>query len=138
MPFLVRWLVNAAALWVATRIVSGVTYTGGGAPFFGVALLFGVVNALIPPLPKVPTFPLLLQPPDCVATQSLEIDGRRQRRSCDETVVLKRAHRERRAEGVEDTASHRWPLTRQRACQIQCLLLERRKRPRVGAKLLKR
>src|SRR5207245_2743470 len=59
-----------------------------------------------------------LQPPDRVATQSLEIDGRRQRRSCDETVVLKRAHRERRAEGVEDTASHRWPLTRQRACQI--------------------
>ena len=60
MPFLVRWLVNAAALWVATRIVSGVTYTGGWAPFLGVALLFGFVNAFIRPIAKFLTFPLIL------------------------------------------------------------------------------
>ena len=35
MPFLIRWLVNAAALWVATRLVSGVTYTGGWLPLMG-------------------------------------------------------------------------------------------------------
>ena len=40
-PFLLRLLVNAAALWVATRIVPGVTYEGGWLPFFGVALVFG-------------------------------------------------------------------------------------------------
>src|SRR5436309_3092860 len=60
MSFLIRWLVNAAALWVATRIVSGVTYTGGWAPFLGVALLFGFVNAFIRPIAKFLTFPLIL------------------------------------------------------------------------------
>ena len=60
MSFLIRWLVNAAALWVATRIVSGVSYTGGWAPFLGVALLFGFVNAFIRPIAKFLTFPLII------------------------------------------------------------------------------
>jgi putative membrane protein len=60
MSFLVRLLVNAAALWVATRIVSGVTYTGGWAPFLGVALIFGFVNAFIRPVAKLLTFPLII------------------------------------------------------------------------------
>ena len=60
MAFFVRWLVNAAALWVATRIVPGVTYTGGWVPFLGVALIFGVVNAFIRPVAKVLTFPLII------------------------------------------------------------------------------
>ncbi len=60
MSFVVRWLVSAAALWVATRIVSGVTYTGGWAPFLGVALLFGFVNAFIRPIAKFLTFPLII------------------------------------------------------------------------------
>ena len=60
MSFLVRWLVNAAALWVATRIVSGVTFTGGWAPFLGVALVFGVVNAFIRPIAKFLAFPLII------------------------------------------------------------------------------
>ena len=60
MPFLIRLLVNAAALWVATRIVPGVTYDGGVVPFLGVALVFGVINATLRPLTKVLTFPLIL------------------------------------------------------------------------------
>jgi putative membrane protein len=60
MAFLVRWLVNAAALWVATRVVPGVTYDGGWAPFLGVALVFGFVNAFIRPVAKVLTFPLIV------------------------------------------------------------------------------
>ena len=60
MRFLVRLLVNAAALWVATRLVSGVTYSGGWLPFLGVALVFGVVNAFIRPVAKVLTFPLIV------------------------------------------------------------------------------
>ena len=60
MPFLIRLLVNAAALWVATRLVSGVSYDGGWVPFFGVALVFGVVNAFIRPLAKILTFPLII------------------------------------------------------------------------------
>jgi len=58
--FAVRLLVNAAALWVATRIVPGVTFTGGWLPFLGVALVFGVVNAFIRPVTQILTFPLIL------------------------------------------------------------------------------
>ncbi len=60
MPFLIRLLVNAAALWVATRFVTGVTYTGDLLPLIGVALIFGVVNAIIRPVLKLFTFPLLI------------------------------------------------------------------------------
>src|SRR5258707_4922277 len=59
MPFLIRLLVNAAALFVATRVVPGVSYVGGWLPFFGVALIFGIVNAVIGPLAKILTFPLI-------------------------------------------------------------------------------
>ena len=60
MPFLVRWLVNAAALWVATQIVPGVSYSGGPLPLLGVALVFGVVNAVIRPVAKILTFPIII------------------------------------------------------------------------------
>ena len=60
MPFLVRLLVNAAALWVATRLVGGVTYTGEWLPFIGVALVFGFVNAFIRPVAKILTFPFII------------------------------------------------------------------------------
>ena len=60
MPFLVRLLVNAAALWVATRLVPGVSYDGGALPLLGVALVFGVVNAFLRPVAKILTFPLII------------------------------------------------------------------------------
>src|SRR5712692_7264884 len=60
MAFIVRLLVNAAALWVATRLVPGVTYAGGWLPFLGVALVFGVINAVIRPVAKILTFPLIV------------------------------------------------------------------------------
>ena len=60
MPFVIRLLVNAAALWVATEVVPGVSYNGGIAPFLGVALIFGLVNATLGPITKVLTCPLIL------------------------------------------------------------------------------
>ena len=60
MSFLVRTLVNAAALWVATRIVPGVTYSGDIVPFLGVAIIFGIINAFIRPVAKVLTFPIII------------------------------------------------------------------------------
>jgi putative membrane protein len=60
MPFLVRLLVNAAALWVATRLVPGVSYDGGALPLLAVALVFGVVNAFLRPVAKILTFPLII------------------------------------------------------------------------------
>ncbi len=60
MPFLIRLLVNAAALWVATQVVPGVTYDGGALPMLGVALVFGVLNASLRPVAKILTFPLII------------------------------------------------------------------------------
>jgi putative membrane protein len=60
MPFLVRLLVNAAALWVATVLVPGVSYDGGPLPLLGVALVFGVLNASLRPVAKILTFPLII------------------------------------------------------------------------------
>lgn len=58
--FILRLLINAAALWVATRVVDGVTYAGGWLPFFGVALIFGVVNTVVGFISKLLTFPLII------------------------------------------------------------------------------
>ncbi len=60
MPFAIRLLINAAALWVATEVVPGITYSGGLVPFLGVALVFGVINATLRPVTKILTFPLIL------------------------------------------------------------------------------
>lgn len=59
-PFFTRLLVNAAALWVATQLVRGVTYDGGVIPFLAVALMFGVINTFLRPVLKILTFPIIL------------------------------------------------------------------------------
>jgi putative membrane protein len=50
MELILRLLLNAAALWVAVRLVSGITFHGGWAGFLGVALVFGLVNAVVKPV----------------------------------------------------------------------------------------
>ena len=60
MSFVIRVLVNMAALWVATRIVNGVTFTGGWIPFIGVALIFGVINTFVGTIAKILTFPIII------------------------------------------------------------------------------
>ncbi len=60
MSFLIRLVVNAVALWVATQIVPGVTYEGDWPAFVVVALVFGVINATLRPLTKLLTCPLIL------------------------------------------------------------------------------
>ena len=42
--------INAAALWVATRLVGGIGYTGSWLGLLGVALVFGAVNAFVRPV----------------------------------------------------------------------------------------
>jgi putative membrane protein len=59
-PFFLRLLINAAALWVATRLISGVTFTGDWLPFFGVALVFGIVNSVIGPVVKILSIPFII------------------------------------------------------------------------------
>jgi len=59
MRFLLRLLINAAALWVAVKIVPGIDYRGETLPFLGVALVFGLLNAFVRPLLKLLTLPIL-------------------------------------------------------------------------------
>ncbi|MBI4262804.1 MAG: phage holin family protein [Acidobacteria bacterium] len=58
--FVVRLLVNAAALWVAIRVVPGVEYTDGWVAFFGVALVFGAVNTFVGIVAKILMLPLII------------------------------------------------------------------------------
>ena len=60
MQFVVRLLINAAALWVATRLVPGIFYNGHWSLLMAVAFVFGVLNASVRPLLKLLTFPLLI------------------------------------------------------------------------------
>jgi len=50
MRFLIRLLVTAAALWVAVRLLDGITYEGSWTGLLVVALVFGLVNAIIRPI----------------------------------------------------------------------------------------
>jgi putative membrane protein len=60
MRFILRLLVNAAALWVATEIVPGVDHTGPWTSLLLVALVFGLLNAVVRPILKLLTCPLIL------------------------------------------------------------------------------
>lgn len=58
MKIIVRVLINAVALWFAT-FVPGIKYTGIGS-LLGIALVFGIVNALIRPVLKLISFPIVV------------------------------------------------------------------------------
>src|SRR5690606_21697664 len=60
MAFIVRLLITAAALWVAEAIVPGIEYDGGVLGLLGVALVFGIVNAVIRPILLALTCPIVL------------------------------------------------------------------------------
>ena len=55
-----RLLVNAAALWAATRLVPGISFTGDWRLLFVVALVFGVLNVSVRPVLLLLTLPLFI------------------------------------------------------------------------------
>ena len=57
MGFLIRWLVNAVALYLTTLIVPGVHVTSFGGAVLA-ALVLGIVNAVLRPIILVLTLPL--------------------------------------------------------------------------------
>ncbi|MGC8827337.1 MAG: phage holin family protein [Anaerolineae bacterium] len=57
---ILRWVINAVGLWAAAELVPGITYEGGWLVLAGVALIFGLVNALIRPVLKLLTCPLII------------------------------------------------------------------------------
>jgi putative membrane protein len=58
---LIRWLINAIALWVAIQVVPGLEYTAeSGVSLLIIALIFGLVNALVRPVLLLLTCPLII------------------------------------------------------------------------------
>jgi putative membrane protein len=57
---LVRWVINAVAIWAAIMVVPGLNADGGWTVYLWVALILGLVNALIAPIFKALTCPLIL------------------------------------------------------------------------------
>ncbi len=61
MKMLLRLLITACSLWVATKFVSGISFTGDNyAALLGVALVFGLVNVIVKPILSFFSFPVVL------------------------------------------------------------------------------
>ena len=60
MSFIARLLINAVALWLATRFVDGISFNGELPFLLVVALVFGAVNTIVKPILMVLTFPFLI------------------------------------------------------------------------------
>jgi putative membrane protein len=58
--FLLRWLITAIALYAAVQFVPGITYDGDWTTLAGMALVFGLVNALVRPFLTLLSCPLIL------------------------------------------------------------------------------
>lgn len=58
---LIRLVVNALALWIAVQIVPGLNYVAESyVPLLFIALIFGLVNALVRPILVLLTCPLIV------------------------------------------------------------------------------
>lgn len=64
MKLILSILANALALWVAAMLVDGISFGGSGTTLaltvLGVAALFGVLNAVVKPILKVLSLPLVV------------------------------------------------------------------------------
>ncbi len=55
---IIRIIINAIALWVATALVGGISLTASIVQWLIVAIIFGLVNAFIRPIVKLLTLPI--------------------------------------------------------------------------------
>lgn len=58
MKLLVRWGALAVSFWVSTAVVTGIHIDGGVKTYLWVALLFGLINALLGSLIRLLTLPI--------------------------------------------------------------------------------
>ncbi|MCC6906064.1 MAG: phage holin family protein [Anaerolineae bacterium] len=58
--FFLRWFINALAIAAAVWAIPGIHLDGGVVPLIGIALIFGLVNAIIRPLIAFLTCPLII------------------------------------------------------------------------------
>lgn len=65
-PFLIRAALTGLALWVVTLVVPGIAFVGGDSTvaragvIFVVAVIFGLVNAVIKPIVQIISLPLYI------------------------------------------------------------------------------
>ena len=60
MNFIIKVLVNAAALWVAARFVPGIDLTADIWQILLIALVFGLINTFLKPILKVLSLPVII------------------------------------------------------------------------------
>src|SRR3954471_21411303 len=60
LSLVVHFLAEAVAIWVATLLVSGIHVYGGVVTYLWIAVLFGVINALIGGILRLFTLPLVV------------------------------------------------------------------------------
>ncbi len=58
--FILRWAINAAAIFLAIRLVPGITLAGSLTGVIWLALILGLINAFIRPVLKLLTCPLII------------------------------------------------------------------------------
>lgn len=57
---LLRWLIDAVAVYAAIALVPGIAATNGAATYLWIALILGLVNALVAPLIRFLSCPLII------------------------------------------------------------------------------
>lgn len=60
MKLIIRLIINAIALWAAAQLVNGIELTDQIGGILIVALIFGVINAILGPILKILSFPFIL------------------------------------------------------------------------------
>ena len=60
MHFVLNLFINTFALWAATKVISGIDYSGPWHGLLFVALVFGVLNAFVRPVLKFLSLPLVI------------------------------------------------------------------------------
>ena len=60
MKLILRIIINAVAIWVASLLLAGFTFSGSIFSLLLVGLIFGLVNALVRPIVKLLTLPINL------------------------------------------------------------------------------
>jgi putative membrane protein len=60
MKLILRILINALAIWLTSLLLPGFNLTGGALSVIVVAIVFGLVNALVRPVVKLLTLPITI------------------------------------------------------------------------------
>jgi putative membrane protein len=58
--FIIRWVINVIALYAAIWLLNGIDYKGNWTGILWLALIIGLLNALVRPLLKFLTCPLII------------------------------------------------------------------------------